>query len=123
MPHKHNTLLGWDIGGAHLKAVLVDADGRALQALQLPCPLWQGMDKLQSAVSQALAAIDHLPQQHIITMTGELADIFVDRDSGVREIARAMVERLGPDLRFYAGAGCVAPEAVPQHARGIASAN
>lgn len=123
MPHKHNTTLGWDVGGAHLKAVLVDADGRALQALQLPCPLWQGMDKLQSAVSQALAAIDHLPQQHIVTMTGELADIFADRDSGVREIAVAMGERLGPALGFYAGAACVGLEVVPQHARAIASAN
>ena len=123
MPHKHNTTLGWDIGGAHLKAVLVDTDGRALQALQLPCALWQGMDKLHAAVSQVLAAINHAPQRHVVTMTGELADIFVDRDSGVREIAQAMGERLGPALVFFAGAGCIELGAVPQHTRSIASAN
>ena len=122
MQHK-NTILGWDIGGAHLKAVLVDADGRALQALQLPCALWQGMDKLHVAVSQVLAAIDHAPQTHIVTMTGELADIFADRESGVREIALAIGEHLGPSLNFYAGVGCVTLEAAPQHARSIASAN
>ena len=123
MPHKQNTTLGWDVGGAHLKAVLVDADGRALQAIQQPCALWQGIDNLHAAVSQVLSTIELAPQRHVVTMTGELADIFTDRDSGVREIAQAMNDRLGPALQFFAGAGYVTFDAVPQHARSIASTN
>ena len=123
MPHKQNTTLGWDVGGAHLKAVLVDADGRALQAIQQPCALWQGIDNLHAAVSQVLSTIEHAPQRHVVTMTGELADIFTDRDSGVREIAQAMSDRLGPALQFFAGAGYVTFDAVPQHVKSIASAN
>ena len=123
MPHKQNTTLGWDVGGAHLKAVLVDADGRALQAIQQPCALWQGIDNLHAAVSQVLSTIELAPQRHVVTMTGELADIFTDRDSGVREIAQAMNDRLGPALQFFAGAGYVTFDAVPQHAKSIASAN
>ena len=123
MPHKQNTTLGWDVGGAHLKAVLVDADGRALQAIQQPCALWQGIDNLHAAVSQVLSTIELAPQRHVVTMTGELADIFTDRDSGVREIAQAMNDRLGPALQFFAGAGYVTFDAVPQHVKSIASAN
>ena len=33
--HKHNNILGWDVGGAHLKAALLDADGTALQVIQV----------------------------------------------------------------------------------------
>ena len=35
-------IIGWDIGGAHLKAVLLDANGDVLNIKQLPCPLWRG---------------------------------------------------------------------------------
>ena len=43
--------LGWDIGGAHLKAVLLNADGELLGTLQVACPLWRGLDNLSSISS------------------------------------------------------------------------
>ena len=44
-------LIGWDIGGAHLKGVRVE-DGVITKAVQLPCPLWQGLDKLEMQPSR-----------------------------------------------------------------------
>lgn len=118
-----NTVLGWDIGGAHLKAVLIDETGRALQARQVVCPLWQGLNKLAEAVDEVTSTLDHAPQLHAVTMTGELADIFPDRKSGVVEIAQFMAGRFG-NLRFYAGpAGFAGADAVALHLEHIASAN
>lgn len=121
---KKITTLGWDVGGAHLKAVLVDADGSALTAIQVPCPLWQGLDELQKALDVVLAKLNHLPDEHVVTMTGELADIFANRTEGVIEIAGVMTERFGVTTRFYAGlAGIVASNQTAQHSAAIASAN
>ncbi|HEX5538782.1 MAG TPA: hydantoinase/oxoprolinase family protein [Methylophilaceae bacterium] len=122
--HRSNTILGWDIGGAHLKVALVDADGTALEVMQLPCPLWQGLEQLQSAVSTALDSLTMEPAQHAITMTGELADIFLERSAGVKQIADIMSQRLGTALRFYAGRdGWVTAAEIGKHTAAVASAN
>ena len=121
---KNDTVLGWDVGGAHLKAALVDAKGNALEVIQLPCPLWRGLDQLNSAIDFALAKIDHTPCQHVVTMTGELADIFADRSTGVMQIADAMTHQLKQQPIFYAGSvGLIGMQQVSQHTAEIASAN
>ena len=73
--------IGWDIGGAHLKAVLLDESGAVLQALQLPCTLWRGLNHLESAINDALRTNIHADSGacHAITMTGELVDLFQNR--------------------------------------------
>lgn len=77
-------VLGWDIGGAHLKAALC-VGGRITRAWLTPCPLWRDLaalrDAMQDMVREA-GAVD----LHSLTMTGELADIFPDRDTGVRHL-------------------------------------
>lgn len=119
------TTLGWDVGGAHLKAAMIDAHGRVLHVIQLPCALWRGLNMLDESVAivmQSLAAND---ARHVVTMTGELADIFPDRLAGVEQLADRMTRHI-PSSRtcFYAGrAGLVAREAVADHAGDIASAN
>jgi probable H4MPT-linked C1 transfer pathway protein len=121
----NNPTLGWDIGGAHLKAVLVRSDGRAIQAEQRVCPLWRGMDRLQQAVADVLASLPVLPDQHAITMTGELADIFPDRQTGVESLTRSMASWLnGTNLVVYAGPkGFLSAAAAPVYADAVASAN
>lgn len=126
--HKHNTTLGWDIGGAHLKAALVDADGTALQVIQVPCALWRGLDQLEKAIDAVSAKLNHLPDQHAVTMTGELADVFTDRNAGVAHISAVMIEHFakenGSEVRFYAGpSGLVSAREVSLYAARIASAN
>lgn len=121
----NNPTLGWDLGGAHLKAVLVDADGRALRVFQQPCPLWRGLDYLERAVAAVVSAVDGGGLRHAITMTGELADIFSDRDEGVRRLVQCMADKLGKaEMRIYAGRhGFVTSSAMQNHLAGIASAN
>lgn len=117
--------LGWDVGGAHLKAVLLGDDGKVRRVFQLACPLWRGLEHLQQAASSVLRALQGTPLRHAVTMTGELADIFPDREQGVTRLVQAMAGLAGPDaMAIYAGrAGFVVPTACGQHMDDIASAN
>ena len=77
--------IGWDLGGVHVKAALVE-DGRVAAAAQVPCPLWQGVP----ALDQALAALPDWARgeaAHAVTMTGELTDCFADRRAGVAALS------------------------------------
>jgi len=101
---KSNYTVGWDIGGAHLKAVACDASGAVVGVWQQPCPLWQGLNRLRDAV---LAIVGQLPDgecRHALTMTGELVDLFAGRDEGVAAIIGAMKELL-PDQAVWMFAG------------------
>jgi (4-(4-[2-(gamma-L-glutamylamino)ethyl]phenoxymethyl)furan-2-yl)methanamine synthase len=84
--NRASNIIGWDIGGAHLKAVLLNEKGEVVDCLQLPCPLWKGLDYLQRAIidaqaqlnkSHALQALQIAPSGacHAITMTGELVKL------------------------------------------------
>jgi (4-(4-[2-(gamma-L-glutamylamino)ethyl]phenoxymethyl)furan-2-yl)methanamine synthase len=113
--------IGWDIGGAHLKAARVE-NGRVVAAVQAATPLWQGLDSLH-------AAFDDLARQlgqadtHGVTMTGELCDAFASRREGVLALAAIAADHLGA-LRVYAGrAGFIPVSAVAGHIADIASAN
>lgn len=116
--------IGWDVGGAHLKAVLHDAEHHVLQVIQLPCPIWQGMEQLSLAVDLVMAELQQPALHHAVTMTGELADLFKNRRHGVTAIASLMTEKLGSETYFYAGpSGFLGlPEVDARHDR-IASAN
>lgn len=121
---KGGGLIGLDIGGAHLKAALFDEAGTLRDLDQWPCPLWQGLDRLEGAVATALNRWGQ-PRRAAATMTGELADLFDDRADGVRRIAATLSTAL-PDatLSFFAGPrGLVAEEAVADCADAVASAN
>jgi (4-(4-[2-(gamma-L-glutamylamino)ethyl]phenoxymethyl)furan-2-yl)methanamine synthase len=122
--------LGWDIGGAHLKAVLLDEAGAVLDALQLPCPLWKGLNYLEAAIGEALKSFKIAPSgtPHAVTMTGELVDLFVNRCEGVVEIANSVTKQLGKETLFYVVQdngrhGFVALEDVFANTARIASAN
>lgn len=73
--------LGWDIGGAHIKAARCE-HGRLVAVRQLACPLWQGLSHLHAGFEQLLQEWPDA-DRHALTMTGELADIFPDRHAGV----------------------------------------
>ena len=89
-------IMGWDVGGAHLKAVLLNRQGRIETAHQVACPLWQGLDQLERALGLMLEVIpDDSSTHHVMTMTGELADHFATRQEGVMALAKAMTQRLG----------------------------
>jgi (4-(4-[2-(gamma-L-glutamylamino)ethyl]phenoxymethyl)furan-2-yl)methanamine synthase len=121
-------LIGWDVGGAHLKACLTRR-GQVIDVAQWACPLWQGMDHLERALQGARARWPGLGHaHHAVTMTGEMVDLFADREDGVQRIARHLADALQPAadgaLRFFAGdAGWCGAGEVARHWQHIASAN
>jgi probable H4MPT-linked C1 transfer pathway protein len=116
--------MGWDVGGAHLKVAALDAHARVLNVLQIPCPLWRGLEYLTTAVDTARQHLGAAPR-HAITMTGEMADAFPSRHEGVLQIAALMERKLqGEETLFFAGPqGLIPAGSVPRHALDIASAN
>ena len=97
------SLIGWDIGGAHLKAVHLNAQGIVINVKQLACPLWLGLDQLESSIIVMLHsfAVSPMNMQHAVTMTGELVDLFESREDGVMQIAQKVHEVLGQHVHFY----------------------
>jgi probable H4MPT-linked C1 transfer pathway protein len=116
-------IAGWDVGGAHLKAALVQ-DGRVLEVFQEPAPIWNGIHLLHEALGRIIPRLGAV-SRHCVTMTGELADIFASRAEGVAALAAILADAAAPaPVRLYAGrAGFVAPEDAGAHALDIASAN
>lgn len=115
-------IIGWDIGGAHLKAVQVDAAGQVIAVMQTYCPLWRGLQELDHAFDVILKNLQ--APQHAVTMTGELADFFVNRHDGVQQIATFAQEKLGENVQFYAAKnGFIPLEKVAANTVNIASMN
>lgn len=118
-----SVVVGWDIGGAHLKAARHEG-GRIVDVIQLASPLRLGLAAVTEAFAQATARMG-TADRHAVTMTGELADTFVSRRDGVEQLAALAVRVLAPaPVTLYAGrAGFIAPAAASRHVEDIASAN
>lgn len=111
--------LALDIGGANLKV----ADGCGY-ANSRPLALWKHRERLASELRDALAAAP--PHDSLaVTMTGELADCFVDRTEGVRWILQAVEQAAdGRHTRVYLVDGSlVAPSVAAARPLAAASAN
>ncbi len=117
-------VIGWDVGGAHLKACLL-VDGEVVDVAQWLCPLWQGLQHLEAGLAEARA---RWPQaavaRHAVTMTGEMTDLFADRADGVQRIATLLEAHWPGRVWLYAGPQCwVAPDEAAAAWAEIASAN
>lgn len=96
--------VGVDVGGAHLKLASLSGADKLEWVFQLPCPLWQGIDRLSSAWQEACMRMTLPADGHYaVTMTGELADCFVSRNDGVSQILIALGELLPQPFYVYAG--------------------
>lgn len=117
-------LTGWDIGGAHLKVARCDQHGRLLHVLELPCPLWRGVDALRKALRDAMAQLGNSEDLHYVTMTGELADIFPDRATGVKQILSSLQEYIVADrLTVFSTQGWLSCEEAVHDWQQVASVN
>src|SRR5215468_3497220 len=116
-------VIGWDIGGVHLKAARAEC-GRIVKAVQLAAPLRGGVERLAEAFNQAKAELG-AAQHHVVTMTGELADTFSSRPEGVECLATLAARELSEaPVSIYAGpAGYIRPEQARDHTGFVASAN
>ncbi|MEO5696279.1 MAG: H4MPT-linked C1 transfer pathway protein, partial [Burkholderiaceae bacterium] len=107
MPER--AVIGWDVGGAHVKACLMQR-GEVVDVAQWACPLWHGLDRLAPVIEAARSRWQRFDAaQHAVTMTGEMVDLFADREDGVRRIATELTRSIrkastAPDpVRFFAG--------------------
>jgi probable H4MPT-linked C1 transfer pathway protein len=116
------TVIGWDVGGAHLKGARVE-DGRLVAAVEIVCPLWQGLDRLDAAFAEARPLLGDAPR-HAVTMTGELSDIFASRPEGVRKLCDVIANALAGEISVYGGpAGWLGAAAAATRSDVVASAN
>lgn len=118
--------VGWDIGGAHIKVAVLDHTGCIVRLIQRECPLWKGLALLNQNMQQILAELNIREALHAVTMTGELVDLFDNRDEGVAAILGVVSQELLSDktLVFTAGKGFLPVQEVSsKDYRAIASAN
>ena len=117
-------VVGWDLGGAHLKAAAVDRGGKVLWVRQLPCPLWLGLEHLDRAVT---AVLEEHPdaRRHAVTMTGELTDFFRNRAQGVSGILTRFGKRVpsGRTLVYAGLSGFFTPPRAAKSPDAVASIN
>jgi probable H4MPT-linked C1 transfer pathway protein len=121
-----HSVIGWDIGGAHVKACLLQG-GRVVDVAQWACPLWQGLDHLEQVLASARERWPAVgAAQHAVTMTGEMVDLFEHREEGVQRLATLLSDRLAATapVQFFAGdAGWCGLDRVASLWEQIASAN
>lgn len=96
---RYPRVLGLDIGGANIKVATENG-----QAATVFFPMWQRPDDLAEAlvsVAGPFASCD----RWAVTMTGEMADVFRDRQVGVAAIARQTIQAADQvgckDVQFY----------------------
>ncbi len=112
-------VVGIDIGGANLK--FADLNQRACTQ---SFPLWKTPERLAQELTRGLkhfAPVDFVA----VTMTGELADCFPNRSTGVQHIVAAMLQAVaGMPVFFWQTAGeFVEPEIATEFPMLTASAN
>jgi len=96
------TVIGWDIGGAHLKMARAER-GRITHASTIKASMWLGLDQIRDALSQ-LRPLFQDDTTHVFTMTGELSDGFPSREAGIRGILDFIgTDFSRNDIHIYAG--------------------
>jgi probable H4MPT-linked C1 transfer pathway protein len=116
-------IIGWDIGGAHVKAARAE-NGRIVAVTQRACAPHLSLAHLEAPIRETLAELGPATR-HRVTMTAELSDAFEDRARGVVSVAAIAAREIGADdILFYAGArGFVARSEIAEAAEAVASAN
>src|SRR5262245_37639528 len=111
MTHAHRAL-GWDIGGAYVKAAGVEiVDGeRSVRTASRPFEIWRDKQALPG-VLRALAAELPPPDLVAVTMTAELSDVFRTKREGVGFVLDAVLDVTRAPVRVFTTRGeLVAPD-------------
>ncbi|MCC9599988.1 tetrahydromethanopterin-linked C1 transfer pathway [Stieleria sp. JC731] len=117
----YSPVVGIDIGGANLK--YAHSSG---VTLAVDFPLWRKSDCLATQLINDLAILPP-HQMVVVTMTGELADCFLDREVGVKHIVgqtQLAAQRSGVGLQIYGvGGGWYTDQTFSDQTDRIAAAN
>ncbi len=100
-----NPILGWDIGGANIKAACVAPDAAVTQpvpAASQPFEIWREKDRLPEVLRAVYSRVvaDVPPGAAAITMTAELSDVFATKREGVLFILES-VHSAFPEMPGY----------------------
>ena len=116
---------GWDIGGAHIKVARCNDIGELIDVIQVPCPLWKGIEQLKQSIKKILSLLGNQHDITAVTMTGELVDIFPNRQAGVERILACISDEIDSNsiLIYGAEAGWLTINQATQHWQQIASRN
>src|SRR5215831_3766966 len=99
-------VLGWDVGGAYVKAAVVETNAgrRTVRTSSRPFEIWRDKHALPD-VLRSLAAELPWPESVAVTMTAELSDVFRTKREGVGFVLDA-VEAVSPvPLRVFTTGG------------------
>ena len=75
-------IIGWDVGGANIKAARIEDGQPEPKVIERPFPLWREPHRL-SAILTELAGCLGGARRMAVTMTAELADCFATKREGV----------------------------------------
>lgn len=117
-------ILGWDVGGANLKAARID-DGRSeARVVERPFALWRAPDRLAAMLAEIAEALGRTDVM-AVTMTAELADCFATKREGVACVLDALGTAFpGVDQWIYGVDGRFrSPAAARRAPRQVAAAN
>jgi probable H4MPT-linked C1 transfer pathway protein len=101
-------VLGWDVGGANVKAAFL-ADATATpRTIERPLALWREPQRLPEILAEVARSLDDAPRM-AVTMTAELADCYATKRQGVGAVLDAFatafsaadVAVFGVDGRFH----------------------
>lgn len=89
------TIIGWDIGGANVKAAWLDYEqgvARAVKVASLPFEIWRHKERLPEVLQETFDLLaSEMPDAMALTMTAELADVFLTKREGVRFVLDRML--------------------------------
>src|SRR5262245_40373318 len=104
-------VIGWDIGGANIKAALVEESGRVV-VVERPFALWREPHRLSTVLIEVAEQLGDRSAM-AITMTAELADCFATKREGVAFVVQACRTAFpGTPCWFYGVDGTFRPPAI-----------
>ncbi len=71
-------IIGWDIGGANIKAARIGEGQSGPSMFERALPLWRELHRLPSVLAEAAATLGPAKTM-AVTMTAELADCFANK--------------------------------------------
>ena len=93
-------IIGWDIGGAHIKAAKIDFKKQTSKTKLIYSPIWKNLNYLKKSIKLIKKKLGKT-NYHAITMTAELSDIFPDRKKGVNHVINLSSKILGEKNIFF----------------------
>ena len=75
-------IIGWDVGGANVKAARIEEGQSEPSVFVRPLPLWRELHRLPAVLAEAAESLGQA-RTMAVTMTAELADCFANKRQGV----------------------------------------